>query len=403
MQACLVCRVRVAPLVCKKWCEALRQPSCAWESIHIDGTRLRKSKQVFPRLSWAEQRCSSTTTATVIIGTETVEQLLTPFLTKLPALKRLSYGQSLHSTCCMGPFGSLPLCPHLTHVFVSIAKLHQGHLDLLTHLKHLQVLVVHGAETKPSPPRQSFPGQLSDITTLRTLYINRMCTGIHEVSHAISKLSSLEELHLVDCEVCCVSSGLLHLSQLSALQISNSPLDGQSELVLPDLSVLPKLTNVAVRYGLDDFPGQLVNCTRITSLSFRNKSECALPVGPYLKNLSEIAVDGAVKMSVFKEVTNLQRLSCLGVRYDRHILSTLETDADLRLFAHLVPNLKEMSVSYLVVTRPQAIQKCIFLNQLLIKNSSGPQSGAVLQVGYKENQLPWTLKAQFCESSRLCT
>lgn len=254
LQVCLVCRVKVAPLVCKKWWAALRQPSCAWESIHIDCTRLRKSKQVFPRLSWAEQRCSSTTAATVTTGTDTAEQLVTTLLTKLPALKRLSYGQFLHSTCCMGPFGSLPLCPHLTHVFVSIARLHQGHLDLLTHLKHLQVLIVHGAETKVAPPQYSFPGQLSDVKTLRTLYISRMCTGIHEVSHAISKLSSLEELHLVEGEVCCVSSGLLRLSQLSALQISNSPLSGLSELVLPDLSVLPKLTNVAVRYGLDVFP-----------------------------------------------------------------------------------------------------------------------------------------------------
>lgn len=138
---------------------------------------------------------------------------------------------------------------------------------------------------------------------------------------------------------------------------------------------------------------QLINCTRITSLSFQNRSECALPIGSYLKNLSQIAVDGAVKMSVFREVTNLQCLFCLGVRCDRHVLSTLKTDADLRFFAQSVPNFKEMSVSYLVVTRPQAIQNCIFLNQLLTQNSCGPQSGAVLQVGYKESQLPWTLKA----------
>ena len=47
----LVCRVQVAPFVCKKWSEALRQPSCAWESIHIDCGTVRKSEQVFPRLS----------------------------------------------------------------------------------------------------------------------------------------------------------------------------------------------------------------------------------------------------------------------------------------------------------------------------------------------------------------
>ena len=228
-----------------------------------------------------------------------------------------------------------------------------------------------------------------------TLYIAGMCTGIHSVDDAISKLSSLEELHLVDCKVHLVSSGLLRLSQLRAQQITNSRFDGQKELVLPDLSVLPKLTKLAIQCGLDVFPGQLCNCTHLTSFSFQGQSDCELPVGPYLRNLNEIAVSVVIIRNVVEEVTNLQRLYCLGSSSAKAVLSKLQTDADLRMFALSVPNLQEMILPWNLIRVPHALQKCIFLNKLLTESSRMAQPIAVMQVRSVEDGnvvLPWTLK-----------
>lgn len=121
----------------------------------------------------------------------------------------------------------------------------QGHLDLLAHLEHLQILVVKGEFQGGNSPEHRFPGKLATVQTLRTLHITAMSHGISTVGDAISKLSRLEELHLVNCQVSCVSSALLQLHQLRALQICNAAIDPR--LVLPELSLLPKLANLAVQ------------------------------------------------------------------------------------------------------------------------------------------------------------
>ena len=349
-----------------------------------------------------EQRCSLTTASLFLIGTDTAEQVVNAVLTKLPALKRMAYyvrsykaGSSFH----MGPFCSLLPCPHLTHVYIRIAELYQGHLELLAHLQHLQVLVVKGQESgySESPPG-GFPGPLATVQTLRTLHITQMFNGLNTVDDAISKLSNLEELHFVNCQIRCVSSGLLRLSQLQTLQISNTVLDDKLEL--PELGQLPKLTKLAIQCGIYVLPAQLRNCTQLTSFCFKGHPDFSeLPIGPYLKDLKEIAMDSHLaRASVLKEATKLQRLFCMGTCHDGYPLSTLQTDLDLRTFALSVPNLQEMHVSLSAIAEPQAIQMCILLNQLLTEKRNGPQGRTVLQVralGSSVNQLPpWITKAE---------
>ena len=83
-----------------------------------------------------------------------------------------------------------------------MGELYQGHLDMLAHLKHLQVLVVKGNYQGHGEPLQehSFPGQLAAVQTLRTLHIDTIGNGVSTVDDVISKLRRLEELHLVDCQ-----------------------------------------------------------------------------------------------------------------------------------------------------------------------------------------------------------
>lgn len=396
-----VCRVKVAPLVCKKWAKVLRQPSCAWDSIRIECQKLLKHSKTFSLLSWAQQRCSSTTTATLVTGADLMEHVVTAVLTKMPALKRLIYspsplggsvpGRQVH----MGPFGSLQPCPHLTHVYICILDLYQGHLDLLAHLQHLDVLVVRGTRQANSQHmhQDTFPGRLATLPSLRTLHITALQTGIHGVDDAISKLSRLEELHFIDCQITCVASGLLQLSQLRALQISNS-CAYYEELVLPDLSLLPKLTNLAVCCNCEmlDLPLSLCNCMHLTSFAFESLDDepLELPVGPYLRNLIEISVEvHHAKASFLKEAKQLQRLFCKGDFLQE------QAESDLRNLALSVPNLREMHIFWEAAAGSrQYVQKCILLNQLLSESCNARQGVPVLHVDYEEDersQLPWTV------------
>lgn len=77
----------------------------------------------------------------------------------------------------------------------------------------------------------------------------------------------------------------------------------------------------------------------------------------------EIAVAGVVKTIVLAEVTNLQRLYCMGVSPDKHVLSAIHTlsDADLCMFCAVGARLARNVCS---LVHHQALQKCMLLNQL---------------------------------------
>lgn len=187
----------------------------------------------------------------------------------------------------------------------------------------------------------SFPGQLA---TVQTLHIDSISNGISTVGDAISKLSRLEELHSVDCQVSDVSSGLLHLDQLRALQICNTAFD--DHLVLPELSLLPNLKILAVYCGVEELPGVLLNCTQLTSFLFKGRqSAFDLPAGPYLKNWKEIAIESYIaKASLHEQTTSLQGLFFQGTDCQRHVLS--KTAIDIHAFAMSVPkSLQKMYVS----------------------------------------------------------
>lgn len=68
-----------------------------------------------------------------------------------------------------------------------------------------------------------------------------------------------------------------------------------------------------MRYN-EELPDVLLKCTQLTSLCFHSGySTFDLPVGPYLNNLEEIAVESyRAKPSLFKQVTKLQRLFLWG-------------------------------------------------------------------------------------------
>lgn len=395
----IICRIKVAPLVCKKWARALRQSSCAWDDLRFDCRVVGGSAAVFQRLSWVEQRSSSTTTAVFVANVSTSEQLASAILTKLPALKRLVYSDKFSpdkGPLQMGPFASLLPCPHLTYVYINMREVWQGHLDLLAHLKHLQVLVVKGQLHGGNAPEHSFPGQLATVQTLKTLHITAMSSGISTIGDAISKLSRLEELHFVSCQVSRVSSALLQLHQLRALEIRNTTLDPQ--MVLPELSLLPRLANLALHCEHQELPDVLLKCTQLTSFCFHSRyTFFDLPLGSYLNNLKEIAVKGCrAKPSLFKHVPKLQRLFLLGSRCDGHVLS--QTEMDLHTFALSVPtSLQKVYASWPGYEEPRIAQNCILLNQLLTERCS--RSGStVLQVCSIDGQhtaLPWTTRAHF--------
>ena len=304
---------------------------------------------------------------------------MSAYLTKLPFLKRLMYHEKSRLAFRMGPFCSLLPCTHLTHLYVCFGELYQTHLDLLAHLKNLQVLVVKGMYEGRGQPilEHSFPGHLATVQTLKTLHIDTISNGISTVNTTISKLSRLEELHLVDCQVSHVSSGLLQLHQLRALQICNTAFD--DHLVLPDLCLLPQLQNLALYCGVEELPGVLLNCTQLTSFSFQGKqSVFDLPIGAYLKNLKEIAVQSYLaKANLFEQTTRLQRLFFQGVECHRHVLS--KTATDVRTFAMCVlKSLQQMCVSWPAIMDPQAAQNCLLLNQLLIERCCRPPGSTVL-------------------------
>ena len=295
----------------------------------------------------------------------------------------------------MGPFGSLQPCPYLTHVCICIRELCQGHLDLLAHLKYLSVLVVQGTTQISSSHvgYDTFPGQLATVLSLRTLHITGLQSGSQGVDDAISKLGGLEELHLIDCQIAHVASGLLQLSQLRALQISNS-CASYTGLELPDLSLLPKLTNLAVCCYCEvlDVPPPLGNCMHLTSLGFESLDDepPELPIGPYLGNLIEISIEAHhVKASVLKEAKQLQRLFCKG-----EFLQS-QTESDMCSLALSVPNLQQMHIVWDVhAASCHRVQKCVLLNQLLSDSCSGRQGVPLLHVDNDDDpssQLPWTV------------
>lgn len=396
----LFCRIKVAPLVCRRWAKVLRQPCCAWDSIRIDCKKLCKHNTAFSLLSWAQQRCSSTTAATFVTGLDTAEQVVTAVLSKMPALQRLTYSPAslflgARRYDRIGPFGSLQPCPYLTQVYICIPELHQGHLDLLAHLKHLSVLVVQGLRYEHSAVlhHDTFPGSLATVSSLRTLHITALHMGTYCVHDSISKLSRLEELHFIDCQIDCVAAGLLQLSQLHALQISNA-CSHSAELVLPDLSLLPRLANLALRCLCEttDLVVPLCKCMHLTSFSFEtlNDDNTELPIGLHLENLIEIGLEAAhVHASVLKEAKKLQRLFCKGIFFQGM------EDFELRDLALAVPNLREMHVSWEETGGShECVQGCILLNQLLIENCNGQQGVPMLHVDKDEcrNQLPWTVR-----------
>lgn len=398
----IVCRVKVAPLVCKKWARALRQSSHAWDDLRFDCRNVGVSTAVFQRLSWVEQRCSSTTTAVFVTNVRTAEQLVSAILTKLAALKRLVYyqlstdGTLSRTPLHIGPFASLLPCPHLTYLYISMREVWQGHLDLLAHLKHLLTLVVKGHFLGGTTPEHGFPGKLATVQTLRTLHITGMYNGISTIGDAISKLSRLEDLHLVNCQVSHVSSALLQLHQLRALQICNTALD--PPLVLPELSLLPKLANLAVHCDNQELPDVLLNCTQLTSFCFQSGfSVFDLPTGSFLSNLEEIAVESyRAKPSLFKHLTKLQRLFLSGSSSEGHVLS--QTEVDVRTFAMSVPtSLQKMYASWPGTQDSRVAQNCILLNQLLTEKCS--RSGSTLlqvsSVDGLHTALPWTTRPQF--------
>ena len=367
----------------------------------INADEAMRKQKLFPLLSWASQRCASTTAATFFTSAKTATQVVNAVLSRLPALEYMALlpladdqpdpfkGALVGSAC------ALQLCPNLTQVYLSMFALYQGHLDSLAALKHLQVVAIQGqcqadGDFSSLKGHKNFPGQLAHVSTLRVLYIDSPRGGIPAVCESISRLTQLEELHLIRCQVLHLPDGLLNLSRLFALHIRNAK-PRADDLVCPDLSLLPELQNLALAHCFCEVPAGLLQCSQLTSLSLEGTGSAPLPVAPYLSNLQEVALDNhGLSLPVLRATCQLQRLHCLGTPL--HIFQ--QENIDLKEFACSLPKLQQMCVcnvddSYLNGVH---LNRCMQLNQLLIAQCSIPEGHMAVHIGRDNTHvlgLPW--------------
>lgn len=171
---------------------------------------------------------------------------------------------------------------------------------MLAHLKQLQALAVKGKHQGHGEPLQehSFPGQLAAVQTLRTLHIDTIANGVSTVDDAISKLSRLQELHLL--------AKVMRAATIAPAQICKAAYD--DHLVLQELILLPKLRSLAESCGIEELPDVLHSCTQLTFFCFQGRqSDFHLHIGSYLKNLEEIAIQNYLaNASLLEQTTRVQ-------------------------------------------------------------------------------------------------
>lgn len=280
-----------------------------------------------------------------------------------------------------------------------IGSLQQGHLDCLGNLRELEIIVVKGngerLQNGPQQAHSTFPGQLVALPNLKVVHITSLMPGIGELSKHIARLSCLEELHLIHCQVTKLPEEATLLSRLHSLQVSNAVSD--DGLVLPDLALLPRMRRLALHNGFSEVPTELVNCTHLTSLSLHGFGLQELPNGPFLSNLKDLELqDSDLRPCLLKEAKHLQRLYCMT--NELHWLS--DPDMNLAMAADALRNLQQLHVNWdVAVLDAKSMQRCLQLNQLLSSTRASSNKvapgGCVVRIVPEDNwrrhelMLPW--------------